>query len=76
MSLQKLLDEIKRLKRIIKRFPQDISKTSQIDKRLWVGYKSELHGIKETVEAVDDLVDWCPTKTYRYTWQQIKEELK
>ena len=72
MTLQKLLDEIKRLKKQSK---------SLIPGQYPMG---RIKGIKETVEAVDEL-GLCPLcvggrhnqyKSNRALWQQIKEELK
>lgn len=67
MTLQKLLDEIKRL--------------NMIPKNIAIGYQNatiELKGIKETVEAVDNdigLPTYCNEHKEKL-WQQIKEELK
>lgn len=62
MNLQKLLDEIRELKK------DNESMLSE--------YK--LKGIKETVDAVDELVMWGIAKNSNTDklWQQIKEELK
>ena len=74
MSLQKLLEKIKRLKDI------DTKTTTQE----YLNNKIKLQGIKETVKAVDkflkytfdDFRDNNDVIKERKLWNQIKEELK
>ena len=61
MSLQKLLDEIKKMKKE--------------DREGIMGCSDKLEGIKETVEAVDGNVAMCVNQDVGL-WQQIKEALK
>ena len=66
-----MLDEIKRLKTY--NYPDDSLGI--------IGNKIKLQGIKETVEAVDDVIFNKPDSLkeaalFVQSWQQIKEELK
>ncbi len=72
MTLQKLLDEIKRLKEILSNTPND---------EKWLACcEDKLQGIKETVEAVDKYTRVGIATVEKVNelrlWQQIKEELK
>jgi len=81
MDLKELKKEIEKDQRKIELLNQSITngKSSQLERRVWVGCKCYIQGVKETIKAVDKIIVFDDIDgnncTHAKEWTELKQVL-